>query len=187
MTLEPVSLAISITTTIIGIIGGSFAVMTYLKNQRLQRQAIILPLMKEFDTDMRLDAARRLLEGFKYIPEGQGHAFDKDGLNTLLRNHRKSTDSRIDPAELKVRESFVALLDFFGKLGYLLDIKVITKKELGYFKWYIYKARNDANINTFAKTYSFELYAVLLNKMDALPETLRDLSKRYYDNERSDS
>ncbi len=70
MTYEDASLAISIITTVIGIIGGSFAVMTYLKNQRLQRQAIILPLMEDFDTDERLDVARKLLDDFVISIEG---------------------------------------------------------------------------------------------------------------------
>jgi hypothetical protein len=51
---ETESLVISIITTIIGIAGGLFGAMTFLKNQRLQRQAIILPLMREFDADERL-------------------------------------------------------------------------------------------------------------------------------------
>ena len=35
-----------------------------------------------------------------------------------------------DKGENEIREHFDVLLDFFGKLGYLLDIKVISKRSI---------------------------------------------------------
>jgi len=186
MAFEAASLAISIITTVIGIIGGSFAIMTYLRNQMLQRQEIVLPLMKEFDTDERLDAALKLLDDFVIKITGSitgDRDFDKASLMNVLRDHHLMKVN--DPAEMKVRESFTALLDFFGKLGYLMDIRVITRRELGYFDYYIYKAKDNDNVNHFAKIYSHELYAVLLDKMHEIPEMLRGLSIQYYNRKKS--
>src|SRR5713226_8364040 len=117
--------------------------------------------MKGFDTDDKLKTALDLLDD--YIVEVRGpisREFGKDNLNTVLRDHKMLKVN--DPAEVTIRESFTALLDFFGKLGYLMDIMAITRTELGYFEYYISKAKNDSSVLTFAKTYEFELFAVLL-------------------------
>ena len=60
----------------------------------------------------------------------------------VLKDHHLTKVN--DPAEIKVREkAYILSWIFSGKLGYLMDIKVITRIELGYFDYYIYKAKGE--------------------------------------------
>jgi hypothetical protein len=75
-------------------------------------------------------------------------------------------------------ESFDALLDFFGKLGYLIEVQLMRKEETLYFQYYINKAiKNDAII-TYAKIYQFGLFALLIEKLNLQPkESLNELAR----------
>jgi hypothetical protein len=173
------SLVFNLITTAIGVTGAIFGFITYAKNQTLKRQEIIIPLMKDFDTNDKLKTALDLLDD--YIVEVTGpisREFGRDNLKTILRDHKILKVN--DPAEIAIRESFTALLDFFGKLGYLMDIMTITRTELGYFEYYINKAKSDPSIVNYAQTYEFELFAVLLEKIDSLPNTLKPLAAAYH-------
>lgn len=178
--MEP-AIIISIVSTAVAVVGGVFGVVTYSKNQTLKRQEIILPLMREFDTNETLEMARQILDGFPVVVEGPGQLhreFSTDKLSTYLRDDKQNKVT--DPAEINLRDSFTALLDFFCKLGYLMDIDAITRRDLGYFEYYVSEASKDPGISTYTKLYKFELYAVLLDKMDLIPSILKDIAIEYY-------
>ncbi len=173
------AIILSIVSTAVSAGGAMFGVITHSKNQTLKRQEIIIPLIKEFDTDDRLGIARRLLEGIPVVVEDREYGVDE--LPTVLRV-LDPREERLTPTELKIRYSFVGLIDFFCKLGYLMEIGVITRKDLGYFDYYIYKARDNSAINTYTEKYKFglELYGVLLDKMNLMPPILKELPTEYY-------
>jgi hypothetical protein len=178
MPFEDTAIIISIVTTIVGIIGGGFGIITYFQNQTLKRQEIILPQMKEFDECKDLTIAKLLLDDFVF-PAEDGKEYSKDNLAEVLRDHKIR---EVEGSEIDVRGSFDALLNFFGKLGYLIDIGVITRIELGYFRYYIDKAFDQSSVKNYAVTYEFELFAVLLDKMGmTLTLELRDLVNKYYE------
>jgi hypothetical protein len=175
------AIIISIVSTAVAVVGGVFGVITYSKNQTLKRQEIILPLMREFDTNGTLDFARTLLEHFPVDIRGPGqlqHTFTFDKLSTYLRDDKQTPVT--DPAEIAIRNSFTALLDFFGKLGYLMDIGAITRRDLGYFEYYVSTASDNDGIIEYTKTYNFELYTILLDKMNLIPSTLTKKAEDYY-------
>ena len=70
-----------------------------------------------------------------------------------------------DAKEQEIRDSFSALLDFFGKLGYLMNRGLVKREELQYFEYYINKAKNDAAVQKFADYYDFDLYKDLLRNL----------------------
>jgi hypothetical protein len=163
----------------VAVVSGAFGIITYSKNQTLKRQEIILPLMEEFDTNETLNIARTILDGFPFIVDGpEQREFGFDKLSDYLRDPSQLPVN--DISEINLRNSFTALLDFFGKLGYLMDIGAITRRDLGYFEYYINKASNNPAIIIYTRIYKFELYAVLLDKMNLIPSTLKEVAKDYY-------
>jgi hypothetical protein len=70
-----------------------------------------------------------------------------------------------DSGEIQIRDSFSALLDFFGKLEYLMERGLIKRGDLRYFEYYINKAKDDKAIRIFADYYEFDLYKELLRKL----------------------
>ncbi|NOJ27041.1 MAG: hypothetical protein DA330_03405 [Nitrososphaera sp.] len=70
-----------------------------------------------------------------------------------------------DAKEQEIRDSFSVLLDFFGKLGYLMNRGLVKREELQYFEYYINKAKDDAAVQKFADYYNFDLYKDLLRNL----------------------
>jgi hypothetical protein len=178
---EFASLIVSIITTAVGVVGGTFAAITHSKNQTLKRQEIIMPIMDDFDKLDGLAIAKELLDDFDFTGmgrDGREEEFSREQLKSILRNHQDGTIE--SQGEREIRGSFDSLLNFFGKLGYLMDIGVITKTELGYFEYFIHKAKNEEGVVNYAQIYKFELFAVLLDKMGEIPLSLRSLATDYY-------
>jgi hypothetical protein len=103
--------------------------------------------------------------------------YDKDQIQFLLVGHPHITELNQD--EIVIRTIFDALLNFFGKLGYLIDTGIITKKELGYFLYYIEKAKDNWALIHYAKNLDYELFAILLYRMGGIPCDLQPLVKQY--------
>lgn len=111
--------------------------------------------------------------------------YHRTTLDQILRNHIISPI--LDEGENVIRQSFDALLDFFGKLGYLLFIGLIKKDELLYFQYYLkemvspyHDSHDPAHpkenpVISYSKTYGFVLFALLLKGTDLLPDSLRPL------------
>jgi hypothetical protein len=99
-----------------------------------------------------------------------------------------SIDSPIfDYGEIQVRMSFDELLNFFGKLGYLLDRDIIKNEELKYFEYYIKKTIRNRAVMRYARLYEFENFALLLSKIDNFSNYLRDLPETELPKEHKDT
>lgn len=177
----------------IGIAGSALALATYRTNQILKRQEILLPLIRDFErSDNNLRHAKGIL-GYYVLKRNEGwnlekNYYSKQNLRRILRYHEPGEiqngeviDGPVnDQGEIEIRNSFTALLDFLGTLGYLLDIGVITPKEVRYFQYYINEAKNDPAVVRYAQLYNFDLFAVLLDKLKILPPSLRKTSAAYH-------
>lgn len=169
----------------IGVGGTIFGIITYIQNRVLKRQEIILPLMREFEESPRLKTAKDILEDKPLYPNSRmGWNIDIDDYYTRihLKDILRPRDERPvqDKGENEIRESFDALLDFFGKLGYLLDIEVISRKEIRFFLYFIKKTKDEEAVIDYVKKYEFQMFPVLLYKLGALPESLLGLKDSYY-------
>ena len=102
----------------------------------------------------------------------------KDFPNLLIRKDNNYT-LPLDEDEIRIRLIIDSLLNFFGKLGYLMDNDLITKKEINYFLYYIERAIYDESIITFAKNLDYELFAILLEKIGMIPSDLEPLVQKY--------
>lgn len=157
------NLIIDIISIIVGIAGFIFGLTKFEENKKIKRQEIIFPLIKEFEISKKLKIAKLLLDGFHLdpndinFPEGQkwerkefdknvGGYYNKNNLELILRVPNYY-DKITDPGEIDIRSSFDSLLDFFGKVGYLIYIKIITEKEIIYFQYYIDKIRNNKEVS----------------------------------------
>jgi hypothetical protein len=182
----------------IGIAGSALAVTTYRQNQVLKRQEILLPLIKDFEESGKLEHAREILDYYilnKGEKPNEGwnikeeNYYSRENLRKILRYHKagakdggEGIDRPIeDKGEIQIRNSFTALLDFLGRLGYLLDIGVITPKEVRYFEYYIREVKEDPALIRYAQIYDFRLFAVLLDKLGILPPDLSETKAAYYD------
>jgi len=151
--------------------------------------------MDEFEKSEKFKTAKLILDSFILDPNDTTHPerknwqrkeFDESGrgyygkrnLEFILRVP-KDNDKISDLGEHDIRNSFDSLLDFFGKLGYLMHIKIITEKEMIYFQYYIDRIRNNKWIIFYIKEYEFELFALLLYKLNKHDEQLDNLIERY--------
>ena len=161
---ESVVIITSILGTVGGLVGVWWGVYTYSKGQKLKKHEILFPLIKEFDEDKRMEHAKDLLDSYILEDDEWDHRYGYYSLNNLhliLKKFDLLKEGIKDPGERAIRKSFDALLDFFCKLEYLKDLKLIENKEVAYFNYYIYKvAKNDA-IKNYIKAYEFPLYGKL--------------------------
>ena len=155
----------------IGSIAAWFTIYQYLKDERVRRKDTLLPLISEFDTDTTIQLAKELLDGFSYgvdlkwkNPVTVTYRVYHINESHIFRLHGP-TDHITDEGEIEIRKSFDALLNFFGKLGYLLDVGLLKTKEIEYFRYYIEKAKNSESIGLYLLNYDFKLYHDLLAKL----------------------
>ena len=189
------NLIIETVSIIVGIAGFIFGLTKNEENKKLKRQEIIFPLMDKFDKSKNLKTAKLILDNFildpndpkfperkdwarKEFDKVHGGYYRKRNLKFILRVPRDN-DKIEDQGEQDIRNSFDSLLDFLGRLGYLMHIKIITEKEMIYFQYYIDRIRNDDAIIFYIKEYEFELFALLLFKLKKHDERLNDLIERY--------
>jgi hypothetical protein len=66
---------------------------------------------------------------------------------------------------MEIRSSFDLLLDFFGKIGYLINVGLMEKEETFYFFYYIKKMVENESIMNYVFMYKFGLFAFLIKKL----------------------
>ncbi|MBM3896185.1 MAG: hypothetical protein FJ360_00330 [Thaumarchaeota archaeon] len=158
---EDISLIIQLVIAIAGVSGvaGLFwGIYEYRENQKTKRKDTLFKLVHDFDISKEMHFAKKILDGFVYnFPENADvlgpNYFSKDNLKKILRSHESSMIT--DPKEIELRDSFSALFDFFDKLGYLYSNKIIKKRELQYFNYYIERARKSLGVLEFVKNYDY--------------------------------
>ena len=104
MSVDPVLQITSIVTTIVGAIGGLSAFITYRRNQTLKRQEILLPLMKEFDTDKNIYYAKELIDIVPVqITDDKGNIIGKYTSKELQPLLNEIKGSELNKDEITVR------------------------------------------------------------------------------------
>lgn len=170
MTTENMLTALSIIIATCAIV---FGIYQYTKDQMIRRKDTVLPLISEFeDPSNNMYLAKELLDSFKYgvglkwkeqvYADYQVYHIDE---KEIFRHH-DDTNPINDMGEIEIRKSFDAIFDFFGKLGYLLNIGLLKKEELEYFQYYIKKAKDSESVGYYLSNYDFDLYHILLTKLD---------------------
>lgn len=102
--------------------------------------------------------------------------YHKTTLDQILRPDQD--DPVLDQGENAIRQSFDALLDFFGKLGYLISVGLMKENEVLYFGYYLNEitalpgdvpiSRNPVLL--YSTTYGFKLFGLLVKDLKLLPE-----------------
>ena len=159
--MEP-ALLISVVSTAVAVIGSAFGVITYSKNQTLKRQEILFPLINEFENDKNIKYATNLLDSvpIDYKNEAGEIQGTYDETHIAFLDSNEQTDKDV----ITIKRIFDKYLNFFGKLGYLIDTHVLSKHDVSYFDYYIMRARDDNHIMTYAVDTRYDLFLVLLDK-----------------------
>lgn len=175
------------------IIGGALTVggfikglIEFSKTNKIKRAEFLEKLILEFN-DPKMFIAKRILDDFWIETHGDPEMTDskllesgslkkkepaelKQLVKKLLRSH--SDESVTGYGEHRARQSFDDMLDFFTKLEYYLSLKLISKQELSYFKYYFercaYKA--DGAVLDYAENYGYHSLPVLLNVLQIVPK-----------------
>ena len=90
----------------------------------MKRKEILFELIEQFDdSDSPIRMAVYLLDDHVISPKDNWKNsnrlyYHKSNFGLILRDHKESDID--DSGEVIIRESFDSLLEFFGKLGYLL-------------------------------------------------------------------
>lgn len=139
---DGVGLLLSIGTIILAYVLYKKGIKEYKENNKTKRAEFLEKLIESFN-DQSLKIAKDVIDDFVYPNHAEYKSLDQYyalpcvNLVTTLRNHNDTPDGITDSAELEIRESFSAFLDFLFKLSYYLKNDLITPIELGYFKYYI--------------------------------------------------
>lgn len=203
---------------IVGIIvavgGFIMTIIEYKKSNRTKRVEFLEKLASEFN-EKKMYIAKKLLDDFWFV-EGLSNAREyseemfiekgskekkenfNEELRWVLRDHKITGNGVTDSSEHRVRESFDELLDFFTKLDYYLSLKLISKKELGLFEYYIQRCNETAKggVMIYAKAYGYIslfrlLYVMNLDKehREYFPnksEFINKIQDQYYHDLRND-
>lgn len=137
------------------------AIITYHRNQIIKRADVIFPLITEFDNSEKMFFAKKILDNFHIRVTNQGPNWHKGDLSVILRIPSTDESYSYSDDQIKIRESFDALLDFLCKLDYLIKINLITKNELSYFNYYVDRLVNEPSIIKYLKNFNFPLYGRL--------------------------
>ena len=157
-------------TGLSGIFGLFWGIYRYREGQNMKRKEVLFELIKEYDDpDSLMNLAIHLLDDHVVPSKNEwmhrGLYYCNANFNLILRDHKNSSID--DPGEMAIRESFDSLLEFFGKLGYLLKVGIIKKDEILYFQYTLNQLKNDPYVKLYTKTYNFQLYEELLCQLNS--------------------
>jgi hypothetical protein len=161
------SLIATIIGTAVGIAGFGWGIYKHKEEQNFKRKNVIFPLIEEFDKSIEMKYAKMILDN-KIIPpetnwKHEREYYRKENLKDTLKYYEKRPD--IEPGEDAIRRSFDALLKFFYKLEYLLDIKQIKPKEIIYFRYFIDKVANEKIVMEYKEKYNFPVDITRLHNL----------------------
>ena len=131
-------------------------IIEYRNNNRTKQAEFLEKLIAGFDSP-KMEIAIRILDDYDCTdldPEGDCEKQGATDLVTILRDHRKVPVT--DKTQIKIRDSFCNLLDYFSKLNYYLKNDLISKDEIGYFRYYIDKVEDNEAIINYISFYYFE-------------------------------
>ena len=182
-TLSSVGTLVTIVSTMVAISTGLYGYITNRKNQTLKRQEIIFPLIEEFEKKKGIFYAKELIDNVPIRIDPSEKEFidnpfkltDSKGVKVYHTSDlSKLTESILDEDVLLIKFIMDSLLNFFGKLGYLIDNKLITKNDISYFLYYIEEAKDNKDVRLFATDFGYELFAVLLYKIGMITKSEKD-------------
>jgi hypothetical protein len=155
---DKIEFIVKIVTAIIAILAFLKGLNEFQKNNRIKRAEFLEKLIIEF-LESKNEIARHLLDDYVYVSESDRNLSPEEQkkisktLTTYLRNH-KTDPIRFDD-EIKVRKSFDNLFDFFTKLSYYLNQKIITPAEISYFRYYLEKIESKPEVIGYINTYYY--------------------------------
>jgi hypothetical protein len=155
--LAPITNLLASVAGLSGAAGLVWGVYVYQGSQRAKRAETLFQLVREFDKSEEFVLAKRLLDGFVYnfpdsIDMGINY-FSYSHLNEILRDDAPA--KIIDKNEIRVRDSFSSLFDFFDRVAYLFSNGLLKRTELSYFAFFINRARENYGALQFARIYEF--------------------------------
>jgi hypothetical protein len=154
---------IEIIAIVVAIAGFASGLFTYKKEQMLRRKESLFSELEKFDINEDLTYAKAILDDFAITIDNK--TFHKLTLEETLRDHRKIGVSH--NGEQLIRESFDSLLDFFGRLEYLIETKLLDKeKDLYHFDYYIKRAAELKPIQDYVRIYQFPLRGILHEELN---------------------
>lgn len=153
----------------------------YVRAQRQEKVALLLPLINEFETDPELQAACHLFdydEG-SFTLNGQEHQFSAADIREAMKI---VWEEQWPPNQEAIREVFDRYFDFFGKLESFVAVRLLKLKELRYFYYYLellvrveeYKGDGaEAALDRYLDAYGFHGCRKLLHDYRRLPRKQR--------------
>jgi hypothetical protein len=155
-----------------GLAGLIWGIFTYKAAQATKRADTLLPLIEEFDDNKsEMFVAKEILDD-KTIKANalddktdDPTEYDIGNLDVYVLRYDDDQHT-FTTSEEKIRKSFDSLLDFFCKLDYLLETKILRKHEIRYFDYYINRVVKINAVVNYAKAYQFPLHGNLHDRLD---------------------
>jgi hypothetical protein len=155
----------------------------YRRAQRQEKIRLLLPLITEFETDAKLQAACQLLDydDGTFNLKGQEFAWRNSDLLEALKV--VPMDTGWSPLHLAMREALDRFFDFIGKLSSFIEIGLIDFKDLRYFYYYFelltgiegYKGNGfETALRTYLEAYGFSGCRKCCNLYRQLPGPERE-------------
>lgn len=153
----------------------------YIRAQRQEKVALLLPLITEFETDTELQAACHLFDydSGKFLLNGHEHEFSAGDIREAMR---VVWEERWPANHEAIREVFDRYFDFFGKVESFVAVRLLKLAELKYFYYYLellarieeYKGEGaEERLDRYLESYGFHGCRRLLHDYRRLPRKQR--------------
>jgi hypothetical protein len=154
----------------------------YRRAQRQEKVALLLPLIKEFETDEELQAACHLFDydAGTFSLRGEEHRWKNADLLEALKV--VEWDQDWPPLQEAMREVLDRFFDFIQKLSSFIDVGLLNFKDLKYFYYYFelltgierYKGPGFGNaLNRYLDAYRFSGCRKCCDLYRKLPQSQR--------------
>jgi hypothetical protein len=97
-------------------------------------------------------------------------------LQSLL-NEKKGSELNKD--EIIIPNVIDSVVNFLGKLGYRIYMGILTRRDIGFFEYYVKKAKEDKAVMQFAKRLHYDLFLLFLDQTEYTDDDLRRLTAEY--------
>jgi hypothetical protein len=155
----------------------------YIRTQRQEKVALLLPLINEFETDEEIQIACHLLDYDQgtFVYKGQEYTFSNNEL--LKAMEVVEWDQEWPPLHEAIREVLDRYFDFLGKLASFIEIRLIKFKELKYFYYYFellvriekYKGKGfEESLKRYLEAYRFNGCRKCLDEYRKLPKSQQE-------------
>lgn len=134
MNVEKIKLAVEVATPALAVLGGLVALFQWRRDQGWKRAEKLDDLYREFQENRLIQIACRVLDwtsGSFTFPGGETFSFKEEDVAKSLVVHGEVEDLKFTATQVRMRDSYDAILAFFDRLEAAIAGGLVDRKNAG--------------------------------------------------------